>query len=143
MIKLTNSQLALQFMFDSYPCLRDWMQFVKTVVPDTYRYDSAGCAQVAQISSAAMKTFDYILKIDPNASIIRVSKMLHDQYSGSWNLWTAFNAQSSRATGSRTITMSPTALQSLTSFQSWDHARYAPNFSPSDLLHTILIGVTL
>lgn len=140
----TNSQVAQQYVLTQYPCLSDWITLTKKVVPIALSYDATSCAQLAMISSAAMKTFDYIAVNEPNSSVVRVSRMLNDLYDSAWKAWVSFTAQSTIATGARSISLTPTVLQGLSTFRNWDNA-LNPNqsaFSPPTLLDVILKGVT-
>lgn len=143
MDQLTNSQIAERYVRSAYPCLDRWIAFIKKVVPYALQYDSVSCKQLALISQSAMKTFDYISVNDPNASVIKISRMLNDLHDSAWRSWTSFNAQSNVATGSRTLTVNSTTLQGISTFSQWDIALdQSPIFSPPSLLDSILQGVT-
>lgn len=137
------SQIAEQYVRDTYPCIGDWISFVKIIRTNFNEYDPTSCGQIALICNSAMKTFDYILNNESNASAIRVSRMLNDLYTTAWISWTVFNSQVDRSNGSKTIQFSSTILQNLATFQAWDNVlNRSPSFDPSLLLDAILGEVT-
>lgn len=143
-MKLTNSQIMEQFMFNKYPCLTNWVSFMQTVLPNSMKYDPISCARIALISQAAMKTLDFITQTDTGSNVIRVSKMLADLHQCAWRLWTTFTAQSKLSSGTSSLNISSTVLQGITAFRNWDIVlNPSPTFSPAELLDSVLKGVTV
>jgi hypothetical protein len=142
---LTDSQIAVRAMFNTYPCLKSWLLFIKQVLPKSLSYDTTSCAQIALISKSAMQAFDYIAVNEDSANIIRVSVMLTNLQDSAWRCWTTFTAQSKKTESTKTITINSTALQGLTTFHNWDNVLdpSPSSFSPDKLLETILKGVKI
>jgi hypothetical protein len=145
MIISTNSQIAETYVFNVYPCLSNWIAFVKASTINSMQYDSLSCNQLALICKSAMKTIDYILAHESSASVIRVSRMLNDLHDYAWRLWTVFIARGKNTLGVATITLTSTALQNLSTLVSWDIAlnQNPTSFRPPILFNAVLNGVTL
>ncbi|KIL42086.1 hypothetical protein SD70_02565 [Gordoniibacillus kamchatkensis] len=139
----TPAQFTQQYVLSIYPCLNAWTLFAQKAFVHLLDYSPTACSQVSMISQAAMKTFDYIQQNEPKACVIRVMRMMNDLYDSAWRGWTGFYAQSTRATGTRELSLQPIVLQGISSFQNWDIALNAtPAFNPPDLLNNMLGGVT-
>jgi hypothetical protein len=143
-VNLTNSQIAEMYVFNTYPCLQSWINFIQPAISKIAVYDTTSCTQLAMISRAAMKTFDYICAVEPNASVIRVSRMLANLAESAWQAWVTFSAQSKITNGDHAIQITSDALQGLTSFNNWDIVlNPIPKFDPPSLFDLILRGTTL
>lgn len=145
MNQLTESQIAQQYVMNAYPCIQRWMDFMTAITPYTQKYDSISCNQISLIGKSAMKTFDYIYANESNSSVIRVSRMILSMHSTAWTAWTTFKAQSRIATGTKSIDMTPTSIQAISTFESWDGAlNPSPtHFNPPSLLDKILKEVVV
>lgn len=141
----TNSQLSQQYMKNKYPCIQGWINFAKQTYPNSLNYDAVSCVRISMIARAAMKAFDYMCINDTTTNVIRVSRMMNDLQDSAWIAWTTYKAQSKVTTGTRSITLSPSVLQSLSTFANWDSAlvQSPTYFNPPALLNTILSGVTV
>jgi hypothetical protein len=141
---MKDSEIAVQYMMNTYPCLRSWLDIVNDAVPNVLNYDAISCARLALISQAAMKTMDFIITQDANSDIVSVSRMLFDMHDAAWSCWTSFTAQSRVTAGTRSVSLTPSVLQAISTFDSWDSALdpSPSSFNPPTLLNTILQGVT-
>lgn len=138
----TNSQTAEQYVKSVYPCIGNWIDFMKKIYSKSFTFDAVSCTRLALIGKAAMKTFDYILVHEQSANVIRVSRMLNDMHDSAWQIWTVFSAQSKRSTGTRTLSLSPSVLDGLKAFTDWNSLDQ-PSFDPASSFNEILQGVTV
>lgn len=127
-------------MLSTYKCLQRWIDLANKIAANVNKYDDISCIQLAMISQAVMKTMDYLLIHESNASNIRVSKMLFTLHDTAWKCWTSFLAQSRITTGTTSITLTSSVLQALTIFNNWDSAldQNPSSFNPPKLLASIL-----
>ena len=143
MITQTPSQIAQQYVLNTYPCLNAWVSFVQNAFVQLLNYSPTACSQVSSISRSAMKAIEYIQQNDSNAKVVRVMRMLNDLSQSAWEGWTAFAAQSNIATGIRTLGTTPIVLTGIALFEGWDAALVtSPTFNPPMLLNQMLGGIT-
>lgn len=140
---VSSSNVAEQYIRNAYPCLESWMRFVKNAYPNMLNYDDVSCSRLSLVGIAAKKAFDYILQTDSQTNVIRVSRMLASAHESAWAVWTAFSSQGRVTVGTKSITVSPTALEGLRIFNDWDIIAEDPTFDPSRLLNDIIQGVSL